>query len=89
MRLEAGGMSFVCCYFCAAVCPISVGVCGVSSDVVGYRVHRVRTSQVSPPRVSKHSSPPSFPVSAALTSHLNGEEGVASFMSAPIIGSSL
>jgi hypothetical protein len=81
-------MSFMCCHLCAAVCSISAGVCGVSSDVVGYGVHRVRISQVSHPRVSQHPSPPSSPVSTALTFHLNGEEGVASFALAPIVGSS-
>jgi hypothetical protein len=54
VRLEAGGMSL------CAVCPILAG-----GGVAGYEVHRVRTSQVSPPRVSRCPSAPSSPVSTA------------------------
>jgi hypothetical protein len=73
---EAGGRWYV------IVCCLSYFSRG---GMAGYEVHRVCTSRVSPPRVSQCPSAPSSPV---LTSHLNGEEGVASFTLAPIVGRS-
>jgi hypothetical protein len=60
------------------------GVCGVSTDMVGYGVHRVCIPQVSPSGVSQYFSA----YVNSLISHLNRKKGIASFVLAPIVSSS-
>jgi hypothetical protein len=51
----------------------------MSGDVAGYGVHRVRTSWVSPSRGLPASLYTLLAHVDSLSSHLNGEEGVALF----------